>query len=465
MYFCTVKTAILSSRKSLPVQNFSDILTFHPFDSGMIGYFVVAVVLLCVSALVAGSEASFFSLSAKEINTIRKDKHHADRIILRLFEMQDYLLATVLIVSNLLNICIVLICNHLINGLVEFKDSIWEFVIKTIVVTFILLLFGEIMPKIFASHRSLQFARATAVPLLGLKNLFKPFSYLLIHAGGVVTRSLSRRKPDLSMDELSNAVAMTGDQSDEEKQMLSGIVSFVNTEVEEIMKPRVDVVALDEAADYETVKKTIISSGFSRIPVFRGDLDHILGMLYVKDMIPFIGRDASFDWQRHLRKPYFVTEHKKINDLLEEFQLKHVHIAVVVDEYGSTVGLVSLEDILEEIVGEILDESDIEQACYTKLDDRTYLFDGKTSLNDFERFTGLEEDCFAEVRGGAESVAGLMLELKGNFLKEGDGVICRGVEFTVQAVEGRRINKVRVVLPEATPIVPDISRAARTKKK
>jgi len=431
----------------------------------MIGYFVVVVALLCVSAFVSGCEASFFSLSAKEINTIRKSSNRADRAILRLFGMQDYLLATILIANNLVNICIILLCNHLIDRLVEFNAPAWEFLIKTVVVAFILLLFGEIMPKIFASHRPLQFARTIAMPLLGLKHLFKPFSYLLIHSSSVVTRSLSRHKPDLSMDELSNAVAMTGDQSDEEKQMLSGIVNFVNTNVEEIMRPRVDIVALDEAADYETVKKTIISSGFSRIPVFQGDLDHILGMLYVKDMIPFIGRDASFGWQRHLRKPYFVTEHKKINDLLEEFQLKHVHIAVVVDEYGSTVGLVSLEDILEEIVGEILDESDVEQACYTKLDDRTYLFDGKTSLNDFERFTGLDEDYFAEMQGGAESVAGLMLELKGNFLKEGDGVICRGVQFTVQTVEGRRIDKIRVVLPEAGMVAPSASKAVRTKKK
>jgi len=447
------------------VQKLSDIFTFYPFDPGMVGYFVVVAALLCVSAFVSGSEASFFSLSVKDIHTVRKSNSRADRTILRLFETQDYLLATILIANNLVNICIILLCNHLIDSIVVFNAPAWEFLFKTVVVAFILLLFGEIMPKILASHRPLQFARIIAVPLLGLKHIFKPFSWLLIHAGSVVTRSLSRHKPDLSMDELSNAVAMTGDQSDEEKQMLSGIVSFVNTEVEEIMKPRVDIVALDEAADYETVKKTIISSGFSRIPVFRGDPDHILGMLYVKDMIPFIGRDASFDWQRHLRKPYFVTEHKKINDLLEEFQSRHVHIAVVVDEYGSTVGLVSLEDILEEIVGEILDESDVEQACYTKLDDRTYLFDGKTSLNDFERFTGLDEDYFAEVRGGAESVAGLMLELKGNFLKEGDGVTCRGVKFTVQAVEGRRIDKIRVVLPEAAAAASGASKMRQTNKK
>lgn len=449
----------------MPVQKLSDIFTFYPFDPGMVGYFVVVAALLCVSAFVSGSEASFFSLSVKDIHTVRKSNSRADRTILRLFETQDYLLATILIANNLVNICIILLCNHLIDSIVVFNAPAWEFLFKTVVVAFILLLFGEIMPKILASHRPLQFARIIAVPLLGLKHIFKPFSWLLIHAGSVVTRSLSRHKPDLSMDELSNAVAMTGDQSDEEKQMLSGIVSFVNTEVEEIMKPRVDIVALDEAADYETVKKTIISSGFSRIPVFRGDPDHILGMLYVKDMIPFIGRDASFDWQRHLRKPYFVTEHKKINDLLEEFQSRHVHIAVVVDEYGSTVGLVSLEDILEEIVGEILDESDVEQACYTKLDDRTYLFDGKTSLNDFERFTGLDEDYFAEVRGGAESVAGLMLELKGNFLKEGDGVTCRGVKFTVQAVEGRRIDKIRVVLPEAAAAASGASKMRQTNKK
>ena len=424
------------------------ILVFNGFEPQYIVLLVILVLLLCVSALVSGSETAFFSLTPAHISSIRKQSSRADQAILKLLSMQDYLLATVLIANNLVNICIVLLSSYILSGGVTFGGApVWEFLIKTVVVTFLLLLFGEIMPKIFAAYNSLRFARMISVPLLGLKHLFKPFSCILIRAGSLVSESMARKRADISMDELSNAIEITGNQTDEEKQMLSGIVSFVNTEVEEIMRPRVDVVALDETADYEEVKRTIISSGFSRIPVYRENLDHILGVLYVKDMIPYIGRDAGFEWQKFLRTPYFVPEHKKINDLLEEFQADKVHMAIVVDEYGSTVGLVSLEDILEEIVGEISDESDNEESFYRKIDDHTYLFEGKTHLNDFERVAGLEEDYFRDVRGGAESVAGLMLEIKGDFLKKGESVGSHGILFTAESLDGRRIDKVKVVLP------------------
>ncbi len=424
------------------------ILVFNGFELQYIILTVLLFLLLCVSALVSGSETAFFSLSPANINEIRKRPSAANQAILKLLSMQDYLLATVLIANNLVNICIVLLSSYILSGIVTFGGApIWEFLIKTVVVTFLLLLFGEIMPKIFAAYNSLRFVRMVSVPLLGLKDLFKPFSYVLIRAGSLVSETMARKRADISMDELSNAIEITDHQTDEEKQMLSGIVSFVNTEVEEIMRPRVDVVALDETVDYEEVKRTIISSGFSRIPVYRESLDHILGVLYVKDMIPYIGRDSGFGWQRFLRTPYFVPEHKKINDLLEEFQANKVHMAIVVDEYGSTVGLVSLEDILEEIVGEISDESDTDESFYKKIDDHTYIFEGKTHLNDFERAVDLDEDYFRDERGGAESVAGLMLEIKGDFLKKGESVTSHGIQFTVESLEGRRIDQVKVVLP------------------
>lgn len=371
----------------------------------------------------------------------------ANSAIVKLLSMQDYLLATVLIVNNLVNICIVILSNGIIDRMVVFSgDPIWEFVIKVVIVTFLLLLFGEIMPKVFAAYNSLKFAQLVAIPLLYLKSLVKPISFVLIKSGNFINDMVAKRKRvNISIDELSNAIEMTENQTDEEKQMLSGIVSFVNTEVEEIMKPRLDVVALDYESDYDHVKDVIIESGFSRIPVYDETLDNIKGILYVKDLLAYISESNDFEWQKFLRKPYFVPEHKKINDLLDEFQSNKVHIAIVVDEYGSTMGLVSLEDILEEIVGEITDESDSDEPSnYTKIDDHMYVFDGKTHMNDFEKVLGVDEEYFAEERGGAETVAGLMLELKRDFVKKGDTFIVRGIKLTVESLEGRRVDKVRV---------------------
>ncbi len=421
------------------------IFSFYPFDPQIIVLFVVLFLLLICSALVSGSETSFFSLSPANINTIRKHHSKRSKAILDLLAKQDYLLATVLIANNLVNICIVMLCDNIIDRLGTFLSPVWAFVIKVVIVTFLLLLFGEIMPKIFAAYNPLRFARFVSVPLSGLVKVFKPFATVLIRSSNKFNEIVARKKVNISMDELSNAIEITGNQTAEEKQMLSGIVNFVNTEVQEIMKLRMDIVALDIADTFVHVKEVIIQSGFSRIPVYEENLDDIRGVLYVKDMLPYIGEGEDFDWQKYLRKPYFVPEHKKINDLLEEFQNDKVHMAIVVDEYGATQGLVSLEDILEEIVGEITDESDVEEPTYyKKLDENNYIFDGKAHLNDFERVVGLEEDYFKDVRGGAETVAGLMLELKRDFLRKGEYVSSRGVLFTVEALEGRRISKVRV---------------------
>ncbi|WP_297449244.1 gliding motility-associated protein GldE [uncultured Alistipes sp.] len=411
----------------------------------------VVLLLLC-SALVSGSEAAFFSLSPRNIAHLKSVPDRSGRAILRLLGMPDYLLASILIANNLVNICIVILSNGLIDSLIDFGGATGvEFLVKMVIVTFLLLLFGEIMPKIFASYNPLRMARITAVPLSALGRLFRPLSWLLIRSGSYINESVAKKKVNISIDELSNAIEMTSDQSAEEKQMLSGIVDFVHTEVVEIMKPRIDVVALDLRDGFDRVREVIIASGFSRIPVYEESLDNVKGVLYVKDLLPYVSHDDAFEWRNLIRKPYFVPEHKKINELLEEFQTHKIHVAIVVDEYGSTLGLVSLEDILEEIVGEISDESDVEQSFYSKLAPNVYLFDGKTHLNDFLKVLGLDDDYLDEVKGEAETVAGLMLEIRKDFLRQGERLSYRDLKLKVEAVAGRRIDKIEVTFGPTPP--------------
>ena len=428
----------------------SQTVVFYPFGWHEGAALAVIVLLLICSALVSGSEAAFFSLSPRNIAHLKNASDRSGRAILRLLGQPDYLLASILIANNLVNICIVILSNGLIDSLIGFGGATgMEFLVKMVIVTFLLLLFGEIMPKIFASYNPLRMARITALPLSVLGRLFRPLSWLLIRSGSYINESVAKKKVNISIDELSNAIEMTSDQSAEEKQMLSGIVDFVHTEVVEIMKPRIDVVALDMRDGFDRVREVIIASGFSRIPVYEESLDNVKGVLYVKDLLPYVSHDGTFEWRNLIRKPYFVPEHKKINELLEEFQTHKIHVAIVVDEYGSTLGLVSLEDILEEIVGEISDESDIEQSFYSKLAPNVYLFDGKTHLNDFVKVLGLDDDYLDEVKGESATIAGLMLEIRKDFLRQGERLSYRDLKLKVEAVAGRRIDKIEVTLGEA----------------
>ena len=355
----------------------------------------------------------------------------------------DLLLATILVVNNLVNICIVILASEIIDGALTFIR--FEFLFKTVVVTFLLLLFGEILPKVLAQTMPVRFAGLVARPMLVLRWIFYPLSYILVRTSSRISEHAAH-KSEISIDELADAVDMTHTSTREEHVMLSGIVNFVNTEVQEIMKPRVDMTAVALTDGYEQVRRTIIESGFSRIPVYEEDLDNIRGTLYVKDLLPFINRGDEFGWQKLVRRPYFVPEHKKINDLLEDFQANKVHMAIVVDEYGSTLGLVSLEDIIEEIVGEISDESDADESFYTRLDENTYLFEGKTHIGDFERVMELDEETLSDVRGDAETLAGLILELKRDFPKQGESVVARNLRFVAEKIEGHRIDKVKVIV-------------------
>jgi gliding motility-associated protein GldE len=419
------------------------ILEYNGFSLPTIIKLVGAIGLLLISGMMSASEVAFFSLSHNDIREIKQRKSLAAESVLKLLADVDMLLATILVMNNLVNICIVVLTNEVIGSIFTFHRL--QFLFTGVLATFLLLLFGEILPKIIAQGAYMKIALLFSQPLSVVRWLCYPFSWILVRTSSRVSEMASRGGDDISIEELADAVDMTSASSDEEQKMLSGIVNFGNTEVEEIMRSRVDVTAIELTSTFEDVKRTIIESGFSRLPIYDEDLDNIKGTLYVKDLLPYIKEGNDFGWQRLMRKAYFVPMHKKIDDLLEEFRTHKVHMAIVVDEYGATQGLISLEDILEEVVGEISDESDVDESFYTKLGEGKYLFDGKTHIVDFERVMDLDEDTFSDVQGRAETLAGLMLELKRNFLKKGDKVSSHGFTFKVEALDGRRIDKIKVI--------------------
>lgn len=405
------------------------------------------VLLLVISALVSGSEVAFFSLTPQEKVDMRENGDSRDSVILSLLDDVDYLLATILVSNNLVNICIVILTSNILDEMFHFHR--FEFLVKSVLVTFLLLLFGEILPKVLSQSNPRSFARFVVYPIKAFGWICSPLSYVLVRTGGRISRMASRNT-EISMEELADAVDLARGSSQEEHQMLSGIVNFVNTEVAEIMRPRIDIVAVDIKSSYEQVRSVIIESGYSRIPVYDEDLDNIKGALYVKDLLPHLNCGNEFGWQQLLRKIYFVPKHKKIDDLLRDFQENKIHVAIVVDEYGATQGLISLEDILEEVVGEISDESDQEESFYERLNANTYIFDGKTHIVDFERVIDCEEDLLADVQGRAETLAGLMLELRRDLLKKDDMVEAHNIRFTVQKMDGRRVDKIKVVVGNQT---------------
>ncbi len=429
--------------------NIFEEITINTFStSSVIMLSFVALILLLLSAIVSGSETAFFSLNHNDIKRLKSESGPAATTTLLLLGNIDLLLATILVVNNLVNICIVIITSNIIDTIFFLGRA--EFLIKTIVVTFVLLLFGEIAPKVLAQMSPLSFAKLSSRIMLLFRTLFYPISLILMKAGTSISNHAAHHS-EISFDQLADAVDLTESTTKEEKVMLSGILNFINTEVEEIMHSRVDITAININDSYANVKSTIVESGFSRIPVYENSLDEICGVLYVKDLLDHICED-DFEWQKLLRKPYFVPEHKRINELLEEFQSRKIHLAIVVDEYGSTLGLVSLEDIIEEIVGEISDDSDADERYFTRINDYTYLFEGKTHIGDFERILELDEDLFAENQGEAETLAGLILEVKGSIPSKGDKITLHSIELIVESMggeSGRRIDKVKVVLPTA----------------
>ncbi len=423
-------------------------ITFIGVEPSTVLMIISTVVLLMLSAVVSGAEAAFFSLDTREIKEIKESKDPGDKNILSLLLDVDLLLATILVVNNLVNICIAILSATIIDSMLSFGSShVLEFIFKMVIVTFLLLLFGEIAPKVFAQSSPRSFANFAARPLLFFRTIFNPLSLLLLKAGSHIG-SRAPHHSEISFDELADAVDMAENTTDEEKDLLSGILNFVNTEAQAVMRPRVDIIGLSLTENYQRVKQIIIESGYSRIPVFEESLDNVKGVLYVKDLLSHINQE-EYGWQQHIRKCYFVPAHKKINSLLEEFQSSKIHLAIVVDEYGSTMGLVSLEDIIEEIIGEISDDSDGDEAFYTRLDRSTYIFLGSTHINDFNRVLDLDEELLAPLQGGSETLAGLILEVKRTLPKLGDAITVGDLTLRVEAMggeSGRRIEKVRVVI-------------------
>lgn len=414
----------------------------------LIGTVVVAVLLFC-SAMISGSEVAYFSLAPQNINSLKEQPTRKGVMVLKLLQKPERLLANILISNNFINVGIVIIASFVTGSLFNFSDTpVLGFVIQVIVITFLLLLFGEILPKVYANRFSLQFARRMAIPLSTLDKVFQPLIYILIKSSGLVNRRLSKKGQNISMDDISEALDLTTGVVKDEKEMLEGIVRFSNLEVSAIMKPRTDVITVDIKTDLTTLIGIIIDSGFSRIPVFEETSDHLKGILYVKDLLPHLNKKANFEWQELIREPFYVPETKKINDLLKEFQEKKIHLAIVVDEYGGTEGIVTMEDILEEVVGEITDESDEAEELYKRIDARTTVFKGKTLLIDFYKVTGLDDELFDDVKGDAETVAGLILELKGGFPKVNEIIPCKNLEFTVLGLDNRRIKEVKVFLKD-----------------
>ena len=404
---------------------------------------VASLLLLMMSAMASGSEVAFFSLTRSDIDELEERDDASSRRVLNLLDNPDRLLATILVTNNMINICLVLVVTQLVDQIFLFS-GVWEFIFNTIIITFLLLLFGEIMPKVMSQTKPVKMTLLLSLPLTILRWLVYPLAFILIRTSSRVSR-LATKNAEISIEELADAVDLTETGSEEEQKMLSGIVAFGQTEVVEIMHSRVDITGIEYEATYDQVRKVIVDTGYSRIPVYGDDLDDVKGVLYVKDLLLHIGKGNDFEWQTLLRKPYFVHEHMMIDDLLKEFQKKKIHIAIVVDEYGATQGLVSLEDILEEVVGEITDESDDdEDKLYEKIGENTYIFDAKIHIGEFVRAIGYDEDAFADVEGHAETLAGLMMELKRDLPRRGDELQSHGVKFFIATMDGRRVDKIKV---------------------
>jgi gliding motility-associated protein GldE len=420
-------------------------ITGNLLDVKIIIGLIVLVGLLFISALVSASEVAYFSFLPEDIERFKTDKSKKAKTVLKLYNNPEKLLSTILVANNTVNITIVLLSAFLSAKMFDFgADPVIGFIVEAIVITFLLLFFGEIMPKVYASRNNVTTAMFMAVPLAFMEKLFSPITSLLILSSSFVKKRTGTRRTNISMDDLSDALELTSDELDEDEKILKGIVNFGNTNVSAIMCPRMDVTAVDISSGFSQIIPVIISSGFSRIPVHSESFDNVKGILYAKDVLPYMNNPDSFKWQSLLRVPYFVPETKKINDLLKEFQLKKIHMAIVIDEYGGTSGLVTLEDILEEIVGEITDESDNEEVLYRKLDEKTYVFEGKVLLNDLYKIVGFEGDPFEDVRGESETLAGLILELTGEIPEKDQTLKYRNFTFIIESVDRRRIREIRV---------------------
>ena len=408
---------------------------------------VMAALLLLVSGFASGSEISYFSLSPNDLAELDTEHSSVDRNIVALREDSERTLATILIANNFVNVTIIMLCNYVFTSLVTFNAPWMEFVCITVILTFLLLLFGEIMPKVMGRQNPLAFCRRTTSGVLFMRKLFWPLENILLRSGSIAEKVVQAESRQLSVDDLEQALELTNKEDLlGEQQMLQGIIRFGDETAKEVMTSRQDIVDLNITCSYDDVLKCIVENNYSRIPVYQDNDDNIRGVLYTKDLLPHLGKSSNFRWQSLIRPPYFVPETKKIDDLLREFQENKVHIAIVVDEFGGTSGLVTLEDILEEIVGEINDEYDEEEHTYTKLNYNTFVFEGKTLLSDFVKILQVDDDEFEDISGDADTLAGLLLEIKGDFPSMHEKIDYKHYTFEVIGIEERRLSRVKVVV-------------------
>ena len=413
------------------------------------GVLIFLLLLLC-SALISGSEVALFSLKPSDFPKTEDQYTQKDRYLIQLLDRPKRLLATILIANNFINIAIVLLYASLSHIIHPEQPLVWygislQFILDVIIVTFLILLFGEIIPKVYANRYSVKFAHFMAAPLVFLDKIFVPLNIPMQKASIFLHQKLGSEKSNLNVDQLSKALELTHEDetSIDEKKILQGIVSFGNTDTKQVMKPRIDIFALDQTTDFLLAVKHIRENGYSRIPVYEENIDNIKGILYIKDLLPYLNQN-DFQWTKLLRPPYFVPENKKLDDLLTEFKSKKNHLAIVVDEYGGTSGLISLEDIIEEIVGDISDEFDDEELIYSKLDAKTYIFEGKTNLKDFYQVLKLQDDNEIEKnRNDADTLAGFILEIAENFPVKGQTIQFKSFKFTIEAVDNKRIKQIK----------------------
>ena len=421
---------------------FNGISVHSPTISAIIAI-VLAGLLLLVSGFASASEIAFFSLSPSDLSAIDEKKHPSDEKISKLLER---LLATILITNNFVNVTIIMLCNFFFMSVFEFHSPIAEFLILTVILTFLLLLFGEIMPKIYSAQKTLAFCRFSAPGIWMFRSLFYPVASMLVRSTSFLNKHFARKNHNISVDELSHALELTDkEELKEENNILEGIIRFGGETAKEVMTSRLDVVDLDIRTPFKDVLQCIIENAYSRIPIYSENRDNIKGILYIKDLLPHLNK-VDFRWQSLIRPAYFVPETKMIDDLLRDFQANKIHIAIVVDEFGGTSGIVTMEDIIEEIVGEIHDEYDDEERTYAVLNDHTWVFEAKTQLTDFYKITKVDEEVFDEVAGDSDTLAGLLLELKGEFPALHEKVTYDHYEFEVLEMDNRRILKVKFTI-------------------
>ena len=414
------------------------------FSYNLLPPLLSCLLLLIFSGLISGSEVALFALTPTDKNKLKASASKRDKLIIQLIESPKMLLATILISNNVINITIIIISSLIFNNYLPINNPTLNFIFQILLTTFLILLFGEVIPKTYANRNPLLVAQIMALPLTFLQNILTPFSNILVKSTSMINSSFEK-KSSLSLKNLSKAVNITSDTEEKEKKFLEGIIQFGQTDVKQIMKARIDIIALNITTPFEKVIKIILDSGYSRIPVYDNTIDQIQGVLYIKDLLPYFDI-KEYDWSSVIREPFFVPESKKIDDLLKEIKERKMHLVIVVDEYGGTSGIVTLEDILEEIVGDISDEFDQEDVIYSKIDDNVYVFEGKTSLNDFYRICNIDGELFEKNKGDSDTLAGFVLENNEQIPEQGQVINFDNFKFTVEKINKKRIVSIKIEL-------------------